>query len=519
MYFKTTILRSNPQVIREFEMADENTIKELFHVVEILHDWKRGTELELLHNAEKVSEEHVIASLFTEGTFEDEWIIQGYFKENPFFTQTEVWRIRVDAFVGKESDEEKTLPRLIRYKGLNPDTSWGSLSRWNERAMRLDFEETMYEYGKGYLHKAEYELKEEQVQARLERVGSADGMSIRIDWNLGQDLYDIIESMSVDDMKRVIQNHRLPVKYNQRKVQIIDELVRYYDKADFWHRVLNEMTYQEYEEFKSWVQGQGTLVNRRNSVLYGYGLVKAGYTLDQMVPVQLLHYYENWMENQGDARMIEEKKADEILECGCRLYGFFTKEMACRLGDVMYPEVELSKKLGLYWKSKGFHYILDVDLWNSAGRPRKSRGMEIMIDAGNLGGSEAVRGFTALSQTVIEPYIPDQAEAIEIARNGLHFDRNAEKEFMEELKKLTRYRVYWNGGVERLYELCHLNYKMDEIISTLRREFYSLVSDKNAYKHLAELIRKHKDSVRQIMFAGHTGAEALELYHLRLEEK
>lgn len=518
MVFKTTIVRSNPQVIREFEIAGENTVKDLFEVVRILHGWRKETELSLRLEGTEVDSEKLLKDVFVPEIYNAEWLITVVFRNMFLSVLGDVWKMRLELVLEEESAEPEKLPRLLYFHGLNPDGTAGSVSRWNDRALELLSRGSIYEYGKGYVDVSAYQLNPGEVTSRLLSLNAQAKETITINWNAGMPLSEILEEHTAQELKNIIQEHHLPIRVNQRRDILIRELIRYYNTSEFWLRLIKEMTLKEYEVFKAFVQGKEYDMLLNCDTLDSYGLFDNGYGFEEFIPNELMDYYARMMRETGDPLLVEEKKIEEIFQCACTLYGFFTKDMVCVLGKVMYPEVGLESKLDAYWKNKGFRFVVDVDFWEGRGRRTQGGKNEIMFEIGTFDGDTAVKSWRSLSKTVIEPYIPEREEAIEIAREGLYFEANAEKALLAEANNLKKYFHFpGNYIVDMIHDLCHRSVRISDMPGILQRNF-QMINDRGAYANLIRLIQKYKPQVRQIMLAGHTEEEAVELYHLRLEE-
>ncbi len=518
MIFKTTLLMSNPQVIRVFELDAEGEAKTITRAVEAVHEWNMDCGLTIWRNDKVITHlsDVTIKELFSEETKDDVWELRLEGGTMRTLDREEQWVFRLEVEDYRENDHKEEVPRLLRYRGLNPDYSFGAVRTWNQCVRQLMGGGSIYIYNKGYIGEEAYSVNSSSIRNKLLRAIRTDLKQVEINYQWTMPLRSMMEWHTVNEMKKIIDDNELDINMYQRKANLVADLTEYFDDPHFWIRILEGMTMEEYESFSNCVQkNERHLENNGTFLRYGITLGEnsphKGY-----LPSEFLSFYENFLLEVGDEDILERKKAQEVMVCAYTLYGVFDFDTLCKLAMVMYPELDADQAMGEQW-DYAFFGLTTVEQ-NRNGEQLGE--IQVMYDFLNIKEGNAKKYWRTRSEANIPYYLPTKKEAFSIAREGLVFSENAERELRRLILALhDRYGYNQDDMIiADIYNMCHMNYKINEIVNTLMKR-YRLSKQATKYQQLRKALQKYKGEVRQILFGGHTGEEAKILFHLEIKEE
>lgn len=504
---KTTLCRSNPHVIREFAVNGDCTVFLLLQVVSLLHGWERNTSLKLYADGMEIQPQTILDTFLSEAAPADEWHIRipmaarkvaDFQKES--LEQQEQWDFRLEILKVEDVDDPSNPPVLIRFRGKHPLQDCTSMYQCNRSLLSMAGKEHMY-YGWGYQNAEACEVNPAKLNRRLSNL-TKETEEYQVRKGFGSPLRTLLGAYRVDDLRAMLSDAHLNLSYQGKKAVMIERIAQAMDNPTFWNRVLHEMEQPEYLAFKQLCSAEPEILPETEEefpVLGKYLL--CGFTPwdDIVLPSELVRYYGQMMEEEGDVLLLREKRFTGAMLVALRLYCVFPVAVLHNVYEVLYPEC------------RDFE-----DVWKEESRQKQKNGINWDVIGDNLiyhTGQMNRQTAWNLKESRIYPgqyYIPDQDEALSILKNGLQFSFDTSKRLHKALEQSLRFSYWINSSlipktVDSIYQQFHLGYSSEEIFDSLEADRYNFTFDNP--KNFLKVLNSCRPEVRRAALCGYTEKE------------
>lgn len=501
---KTTLLRANPGVVRQFMIDDERSIEDLLKTVAIIHGWKTGVTMQLsrgtvfiggksrIRDKIRTDQEYVVRTAMAGGSGRYN---QPTGDNNPF------WEFYLEMVPSEGETEAALEPALLRSYGIHLVTKARNMREFNDVHKKLKRGSVYYSYYLDQIVPADYAVDVTQVNNRLRRIVSQGLGGVYVNHGFGRSLQDIFGNHKVADLKMLIRFMNIPISENMRKDDLVSGLIRYFDRTVFWKMLLEEMSLNEYLQWKELVTKRELLDPFREyrfPTLMQSMMCNSIYGANITFPEPFLNYYEDFMTCTGDVELILRKKAADVLNFCIELYGVFPKKVFSKLCSVMYPDEE---RLPDFWQKWNEGSIWGAEKWEKLGR-------DVIYDAYTMDKTKAVsiKDSERFQKGIF--FLPNRDQIRQIEEYGLDFsekDRNVLKKQVESI--LGEYIYDY-----QLEVICSLIYSYYH--NEIRDSFANYISDvlnlyipRSIINKLEKESRKLADDVRLISLGGFTRKE------------
>ena len=505
---KTTLCRSNPQVIRQFEIDGDNSVERLLQVTALVHGWDKSTKLQMVCACVLSDPEQTLDSVFSgKAGLERGHILRPMAEtqagQMSFFEASgeNNWDFRLDILRVYEANEGAAPPLLLRYRGVHPSLSAASIQQCNRRMLNQAGSSSAFYYGWDSYNGDDYSVKPVTINQKLRNLDKQIEEFV-VDLSSGLPLHSILQSFTVDEIKSMLRDNHLNISYQGKKAAMIDRITDEFDTPEFWDNVLEQMLPEEYDSFKQFCsKGYQDIQKKVFSfpTLRKYNLCTF-YGIKVLVAAELLEYYAQMMETEGDAQLLREKKFSAAMTVALRLYCIFPKEILKKLFGILYPE---RKDFEEIWKEqKNQKYKLN-QAWLLTN-------YDVIYNRNQMDGSIAAE--MSLNRKDAEfYYIPDKEEAETILNQGLGFAPREKNMLVQSLEGAVQNKHWVNHAtieriVQEAYVQIHLGYETSEIIKTIK-QYYSFYFIEAKLEDFRKNLEKCSDKVRLVSEYGYTFAE------------
>lgn len=557
MVIKTTLLRSNPRIIRQFVIDGNRTVEELTRMIAVAHGWKNSVALKLYTKNGVVSGKIQIKDIVDDA----KELVLGMPMEGGAGRQavdiltgecTDWWRFFVE-LISKEEDVpalqestnadkkdslptddasllkndqpgrhrtkmkgEKAVskidePKLVRSYGLHPAEKCRSMSDCNTVHRYMNQEGGYLPYYIGKLNAANHKVNMTKINKLLKQknlLPAQKDQPIRICHEYGKNLRTILEKQQVGDLKQMIRITGVPVSVNQVKQNLISGLVEYFTQPMFWQYLIDSMNLEEYQLFKRIVTGESRM-NDHYAVeimsIARFGMFGEYYRKIDWIPKEFLEYYEELLQGAGDEGLMKEKKADEILMfCGL-LYGVFSKEVYEKVCMSLYPEED---DIAGYWEAL---YLENANEYSNIWKRLKA---DVICDVDQIGEKDARQMMQSDRFKDGIFFIPTREEYQAIRKNGLNYSDDGIRKLCERLRFLSkglRFEAEYEIVCRFIYDYCRKELNGDLKTYIAGRLGRSVISSAREIDRLKETMESLSGEVRLIRLGGYTEKEFAEL--------
>lgn len=521
MIFRATILESNPQIIRVFEIDPESSLEELLYTTAYVLGWEPFPLMHIYKEGREREKDELLQNHFGENTEEKDWVIRTPMGATALnkLDEDRIWRIRLE-FLSGSKEEKEPVTRLIRYRGLNPIRNMWNIGSWNQLARELYQNNRYYDYSKGWLNLQDYTPNMNDINRKLKKLSQSGTVQMDLQWNKSMPIAELIGRLSLERMKMIINSNELPIRTNFRKVYVTDALQKYFETGKQWRKIIDEMNLEEYEAFLRFITEKEDSESDYFPTLYKYGVAERNDRNGKIfIARELMEAYEEMMDTEGDKELIKNKKIEVVFLCAQKLYGFFSQQLLLRLAKAMYPDEITDAELLAHWKAENGRMLLKSELYKRRIKSTEEVSEDVMFDK-TLEVNDVLYLMRIMKSADMDYYIPDYETALKITRNPIDYSA-------EETSKLQRVLLYQMGIfrrslisriIEDIYWMCHLSLTTREIIERIRSK-YGVAKVKTEEKALREAIVEYKEIVHQILLYGYTSLDAKILWNVELEDK
>lgn len=494
---KSTVLRSNPQIIREFWIESERTLDELYDVIRIALGWKAEKAYSLEKDGKTISGREKLEDIFHQG--EHMHLFTGKCGQWNIFAQV----------LEEAAEYEGDCPRMVRYHGDNPPQDCETMKDLNLILAVWSGNNTAYRYAYAQKSKKRQIFSQAKTDRQLRRrfcpqTAAQDNI---IDAELNEELkiplQEVFNSWTSSSLERMVTYKRLSVRYSSNKQQMIRNMLAFYQREEFWREILRKMSLAEYRRLRklcfSEETEQGTVKLYDLDTLDSYMLICETYDGDIRIAGEFLDFYQQWLEAGNEEKYIECKKVETAIIAGCRLYGMVDQSAVKTLLDACYPEKWDKEQFDAYWKAC-------EAAENSVCRVQG--GKEFYYDVRDISKTEAKQLVELLIQRQPMRYVPTDRTWLETAADqGMQFDENAKAEFESFFEReLGVSEQKTEALLAELYRGLHIEVEESQLLSFVSARS-GLRKGTAKEKRLEQLLRRHKGSVRLMRLLGYTADE------------
>ena len=263
---KATKSRSNPQMVREFQIDGRRPVTDLLAILDLLFgsnisQYAVFTQREQIFNDLSVPIENVF-------TNQQPLLCTVDDPTSPYVLFLDVLDItEEDAF---------SCPHLLRYR----------VSNKKEDDYYSNYSDSMEETYQNHL---------DELNRSIRRHFSPDTTAPDFCWNIGTSLQEILEESTAAAIRQMILPLNLPVKSTLPKQALIREVAKWLNMDAFWTMVLDSMSLTEYQNFKTLctnggIPDQKRFQSRLFPVLDRYLLIRATYWGNLQLPKESVSY-------------------------------------------------------------------------------------------------------------------------------------------------------------------------------------------------------------------------------------
>ena len=463
--FRTKLYRSNPQVIRYFIIDDSRTIGELVDVVKIVHGIDNNENCRVVRNTATIGHISKISDMFSKEKADDEWKIYmpyarkfGFVYNEKTLSEPDEWIFNLDVIDERfledisAGDDE---PQIIMSRGFNFHKCADSIWRMNEIQARLNDCSEYFDYGLGTISCKDIRVDFKAINKRLKRQVDEGIKKLKAYTANTEKLEKILDCYKVDNIKECIRYRHFPISYNQRKANLVRDLARYYDTKDFWMNLIKDMGYDEYMNLKASVTSSSyeDRMKLENVHILSVYLLEVYDGKVVWIPQELANFLVEYINENDDKDLIEEKKSRAVESVALRLYGIFHRDVYERLCSIMYPGDEDLKDYWQKWQCTNYN------LWQQAGS-------DFTVSVNAYHRFENLKNLKDF-KNADKYYYPSKDEAYDILKNGLAFSEKSKIKLSKALQLFTDF-FYDSRGLKEylcrcIYDAYHCGGDFQEV--------------------------------------------------------
>lgn len=497
---KATILRSNPQIMRQIRMGAGHTIGELGQIVCAAIGIDMQMPLSISRDGKTLD-----PSSFMKGQ-----LYEGDCLELSFQTKLQ-WKILIEVKKTIENEKGKEtdtlfLPKVTRYRGLNASQAAETAGKLNTFQDNALCRKNTWNYRQK--EKDEYGFEERQFEKRMRQLLTPEaGADREINLRIGEPLANLLDSWNLVDLREIAEEKKIGVNTRQNKKSLVREMAAQMTKDSFLKEVLCQMSVQEYRNFERLCYEENAYFEggmMEFPILGEYSMIARSYQGEYLVPKELLRFYDGWRGSEEEKKAAFARQIRTCIMAGCHLYAVLSREQAERIYQHCYPET--------YRKS------LFLEEWKAFLRRQTGEDDIVVLnpstvyDSCNMSRRDATAWISQARLKQDRWYLPDREEMERISLRGVYYPAETEKEFDSFLKRYTEERDSYLREflIGVICQMCHVNMDTDEITDFVKKRFHLGLSARATAK-LGELIDRHRDEVREVGTYGYTRKEFVEV--------
>lgn len=510
---KATLLRSNPQVIRQFRAKDELTFRVCHEILQVLIGWTGSCDYEYCCGDTAVREaaplqrkkKETAQRLCTPDTklrevmtgTEEEWLYR--------FGSGRSWSMRLEVKL-QEQEKEEELPCAVRGRGANPPQECTDIAFFNH--LQRAWNENSYYFRAAYTFKqSSYVFSASNANMELsmrfgkgrEAMQQSSAAGLVPDWSLCRPVSELLEGRTVQELKNLAGRLSLILESGLRKKQIIERIAESIRSVETAQRCLQEMNLEEYRTFRRLCQKGGVYraqEERKYRTLISFGFLMTGLDNQIICSKELVQSYVLLLNSGFEAPYLKRQYAKACIMVGCELYAAIDRGVFDRLMQACYPdEVTETERDGLWQELSGGNIDGDIQFLRS--------GIFYHIDYIK---PEIAKEWVSRSDK-LPRYIPDRGTLEQIAASGLLFAKEAGKQIESWLSRSCGIRAEWAGDYHReLYRVLHVGGTTRQAAEWLFQSSYRR-SNPAQIKRISDYLEQMKPMVRQVGLLGYTEEE------------
>lgn len=496
LQIKIILERSNPSLVREFNIPGDYTFSQLHTVISLALAWQPQKTFKFWSEGILLEPEQKI-NILTMETF--------YYECN----EAEPWTFR--GKVLDRTEQAEGYPQVLRYRGENPPIELTTIQDVNRQQAYWNGDGLGYYYGVGRQYSLDnYQFSLVQTNRILrrkfggEKASAAQERIANLDYQSAVSTSKLLQSVTLEEMKRLARVLQIKMPSNLRKSAYITFLSEELAKAEPLEHFLDSITSGEYKLFQkicegkaTWLDGPGmaNLLNRLSRCGY-VGMPYYYYSYDPQVEYsrELLMAYEEWLERNDEKEYLIQAELRTLLVGGVRLYGVMQKDIWLKLAGKLLPEYCITEETDKLWYSMEMAGIEYGILANED---------ELYYDTYAIGRQEIDSFISNIPK--VSRYIPKMVTFEKIVLQDMSFEGT-------EGERLERELLYCGVRREQAYSLNREIYKQFRQGKTAKEVMHSL-SNSIRTKNRTALLKLEKElsalrlHVRQITLLGHTQKE------------
>jgi hypothetical protein len=499
---KLTILRSNPQIIREFWIDADRTFQELQKLIHITLGWKSmSTGIFRLGDQQMNPATPLAVCLHQE-------------LPQPFhYTIGGVWNMLLKVTEAQDHYAQKE-PLVTRYRGFNPPSAVVSMEDLNVLLQFNNFRYAFYQQPRFDAEKYQFSIKKVNYQlqtifnptAKLEPVGFDEDIAEEF----SNPLLYMLNIYTLNELREMLSQTRSAVHFSSNKKQLIKNIIKHYNCTSFWSSILDEMSLKEYHQLKDICVGKNSpTADQSYPVLEKYLLVCESTINTLLFAKEFLDFYKIWLNTGNEHAYISRKRIENAIIAGCSLYGVLIEDDAIALLDAGYPN--------------SWDHTLFKQMWNHFTTNAKTAAARFITKHDDF--YYCIKGALTLSDarslrqlrksSSFPPYIPTDTDFLEMAGSQeLDFEESLHQELFQFLTQTLNFsNSMTNFYLYEIYWRLHIGSKPAAVTDYVCHNIHLSVNSKKARK-LADLLTRAAHSVRSILYLGYTQEE----YVLRIAE-
>lgn len=477
---KATKSRSNPQVIREFQIDGRRPVTDLFAMLDLLF----GSNISQY-------------AVFTQGeqTLADLSVpIEGIFTKQSHFLCVVDDPISPSVLfldvLDITEEEAFSCPHLLRYR----------VSNKKERGYYSSYLDSMEET---------YQNQLDELNRSIRRHFLPDTTAPDFCWNIGTSLQEILEESTAAAIRQMILPLNLPVKSTLPKQAQIKAVVEWLNTDAFWTMVLDSMSLTEYQNFKTLctnggIPDQKRFQSRLFPVLDRYLLIRATYWGNLQLPKELMTFYEQWLEQGKEKDYLAGKTLSIVILGAAAFYGFVNRPVADTLFKHCFPD---------QWRPELTQTFFANPL------PEELSGDLSPLSKGLYYHSAIIdqKDGSALYQLYVKRqrhlYLPTKEELLDMVTNGPHFSQKTTMRIFDLMNQRLRQSSYnCHFLISQVALGAYIGSDIKQLMTYLQDNLHLRKNDATLGQ-IGSLIIPELNTIRKLPLGGYTEIEFRKIFH------
>ena len=499
---KSTMLRANPAVIREFAIPAAYSIGDLGRTAGILTGLSSTLPRKLFREGpdgiaarEEEKKETLLGSSLTEGDS-----LRLVFGEEE---QQLILLLEVKGRTERE-DAEKPIPRLLRFRGYMIPPSRNSIREINDQFYRWK-DSYNYYYGRQTMQADDYLVSQETLEKLLRRAFAPETLPREINPDLKMPLQEMLDTRKLTEIKEMIQKLGIYEIYlYQNKRDLIRDLAVWLSAEKQFEKIMSEMTVSEYRRLQELiysVQLPPDLDPRSFPVLSRYGLIGSYVGMGIRIAGEFLADWKLWTARGGEKDWLAKKYPLMALSCALKLYETFPRTVYEQLLAKLDPGIS-QLELARIWKEirggalvAGVRELKNGWIYDSSEMPGQS--------------AEELASMMKLIPAA-RWYLPDSEEAERIAEKGVELPAELQQKLQNILVMAGNVNIREIVFVlEQLAIGIHMGFPLPNLMEYIRNSTGLRLKTADA-RAVEMLLTQAEGRVRKAALCGHTTEEMLQ---------
>lgn len=478
--FKATKARSNPQIIREFQIEGNRSVTDLLTVLDLLFG------INISQYALLTSHDQTLADLSAP--------IEGIFTtQHPFVCTVDDPNASSEIFLETldiTDAESFPAPHLLRYR-VSPKKDRTDFSNY------LDSTEEKYQK---YLN---------EYNRSIRRHFFPDTTAPDFCWNTGVSLQEILEGSTAAMIRQMILPLNLPVKSTLPKQSLVKEVAKWLNMDAFWTMILDSMSLAEYHNFKTLcihggIPEQKQFQSQQFPVLDQYLLLQATYWGNLKIPKELMTFYEHWLEQGKEKDYLAGKALSVVILGAAAFYGFVNRSIADAVFKHCFPD---------HWKPEltktFFTSPLPEEFSNDLSRLSNGTYYHSAI----LEPEDGASLFQLYLKRQRRIYLPTQKELLEMVTDGPHFSSRTTMKIYDLMNQRLHQSSYTcHFLITQLAVGAYMGSTIRELLTYLQNNLHLRKNDATLGQ-IGTLIIPELNTIRKLPLGGYTELEFRKIFH------
>ncbi len=408
---RTTVERTNPQLIREIRVDYDTDLDELARIIGISYglkdvsgSWRNQKDVSLggrLKVRDRLNENESL-----------------YFSINPTKTvPLRDGRVFVDFIEIEDVDEEagNVCPEVTYVNGYNLSARADSIASLNRAYFSIEKTGDYAELGGRRWMPLEYNADLRRINAALN--GKQESVDIvELDPYCFYSARDHLNTMTVGKLKMLALN--LGLYSYGKKAQLVEDINQCFASREFLLWVLKDFTYEQYLEFRDHFAGKKQVSIGQTLSKWRYLYSAEIIAIDKfdntvMIANTFAQNFQNWLNEGKEEAFYAVLKVASAVAVSCYLYGYCDRASAELLYKARFGEE--------FTEESWLECLADLSANVGMGFTKSRDGLIHISDYISKGDVEFIRA--ASNNLDIDFYIPSEDEFDDVARNGICFTK------------------------------------------------------------------------------------------------